>query len=307
MPVRLIVAWCLLSTMILAHPAFAGEEPNRTRALAPGIHLRRVVLPGPVRLLVLRIDPAVVDVTATTATGSPTGYATLREVASRERALLAVNGDLAAGNGPAHPVIHDGVLVGGGGATGGMIAIDASGTHAAMAIVGSRRRDVAIGRARVALRQVSPGSLVDEAFGGRPVLVHQGRAWPQTCGPLTCVRNPRTAVGLTGGCTDARLWTACELVVVVVDGRRPGWSVGMTTHRLARVMVSVGVEEAVNLDGGASAEARFRRSRTEPGIAGRSACGRERAHRAGGRSRTGPVVATTVHAMNDPMPARGGP
>jgi len=257
MPVRIIVAWCLLSTIIpLAHPAFAAGDESRV--IAPGIHLRRVVLPGPIRLLVLKIDPAMVEVTATTATGSPTGFATLREVASRERALLAVNGDLAAGNGPAHPVIHDGVLVGGGGATGGMIGIDASGTHAAMAIVGSQRRDVAIGRVRVALRQVSSGSLVDEAFGGGPVLVHQGRAWPQTCGPLTCVRNPRTAVGLMGGCTDARLWTACKIVVVVVDGRRPGWSVGMTTQRLARVMVSVGVEEAVNLDGGASAEARFR-------------------------------------------------
>ncbi|MGB7804832.1 MAG: phosphodiester glycosidase family protein [Actinomycetota bacterium] len=257
MPVRIIVAWCLLSTIFpLAHPAFAaGDESS---VIAPGIHLRRVELPGPIRLLVLKIDPAMVEVTATTATGSPTGYATLREVASRERAVLAVNGDLAAGNGPAHPVIHDGVLVGGGGATGGMIGIDASGTHAAMAIVGSQRRDVAIGRVRVALRQVSPSSLVDEAFGGGPVLVHQGRAWPQTCGPLTCVRNPRTAVGLMGGCTDARLWTACKIVVVVVDGRRPGWSVGMTTQRLARVMVSVGVEEAVNLDGGASAEARFR-------------------------------------------------
>jgi exopolysaccharide biosynthesis protein len=257
MPVRLIVASCLLSTFIpAARPAFAtGGVPG---TVAPGIHLRRVVLPGPIRLMVLKIDPSMVEVTATTATGSPTGYATLREVASRERALLAVNGDLAAGNGPAHPVIHDGVLVGGGGATGGMIGIDASGTHAAMAIVGSQRRDVAIGRVRVALRQVSPGSLVDEAFGGGPVLVHQGRAWPQTCGPLTCIRNPRTAVGLTGGCTDARLWTACKIVVVVVDGRRPGWSVGMTTQRLARVMVSVGVEEAVNLDGGASTEARFR-------------------------------------------------
>jgi len=257
MPVRIIVAWCLLSTIFpLAHPAFAAGYESRV--IAPGIHLRRVVLPGPIRLLVLKIDPAMVDVTATTATGSPTGYATLREVASREHALLAVNGDLAAGNGPAHPVIHDGALLGGGGATGGMIGIDASGTHAAMAIVGSRRRDVAIGRVRVALRQVSPGSLVDEAFGGGPVLVHQGRAWPQTCGPLTCIRNPRTAVGLIGGCTDTRLWTACKIVVVVVDGRRRGWSVGMTTQRLARVMVSLSVEEAVNLDGGASAEVRFR-------------------------------------------------
>ena len=260
MPVRIIVAWCLLSTIIpVAHPAVAaGDELDRARALAPGIHLRRLVLPGPIRLLVLKIDPAMVEVTATTATGSPTGFATLRKVASREHALLAVTGDLAAGNGPAHPVIHDGALVGGGGATGGMIAIDTSGTHAAMAVVGSRRRDVAVGRTRAALRAVAPGAIVDEAFGGQPVLVHAGRAWPQACGPLTCVRNPRAAVGLTRGCTDARLWTACKIVVVVVDGRRVEWSVGVTTHRLARVMVSLGVEEAVNLDGGASAEARFR-------------------------------------------------
>ena len=176
MPVRRsIVAWCLLATIIpVAHPAFAAGDESRV--LAPGGQFTSegLVLPGPIRLLVLKIDPAMVDVTATTATGSPTGYATLREVASRERALLAVNGDLAAGNGPAHPVIHDGVLVGGGGATGGMIGIDASGTHAAMAVVGSRRRDVAIARVRVALREVVPGTVVDEAFGGGPVLVHDG-------------------------------------------------------------------------------------------------------------------------------------
>ena len=228
------------------------------RALTPGVEIRRVGMPGPVRLLVLWIDPSMVDVAAATATGGPTGYATLREVASREHALLAVNGDLAAGNGPAHPVIHDAALVGGGGATGGMIGIDASGSHAAMAVVGSRRRDVAVARTRAALRAVAPGAIVEEAFGGQPVLVHDGRVWPQACGPLTCVRNPRAAVGLTRGCTDARLWTACRLVVVVADGRRVGWSVGVTTHRLAQVMVSLGVEEAVNLDGGASAEVRFR-------------------------------------------------
>lgn len=246
----------MLSTAEAAEAQVVG--PGRARTITPGVEIRRVRMPGPVRLLVLWIDPSVVDVATTTATGGPTGYATLREVASREHALLAINGDLAAGNGPAHPVIHDASIRGGGGSTGAMIGIDASGTRAAMAIVGSRRRDVAIGRTRAALRAVAPGAIVDEAFGGQPVLVHHGRAWPQVCGPLTCVRNPRTAVGLTRGCTDARLWTACRLVVVVVDGRRVGWSVGMTTHRLAQVMVTLRVAEAVNLDGGASAEVRFR-------------------------------------------------
>ena len=206
MPVRRIVSGCLLAAMLSAATAAQtqADEPGRTRTVTPGVEIRRVRMPGPVRLLVLWIDPSVVDVGATTATGGPTGYATLRKVASREHALLAVTGDLAAGNGPAHPVIHDGALVGGGGATGGMIGIDASGSHAAMAIVGSRRRDVAVARTRAALRAVAPGTIVDEAFGGQPVLVHAGRAWPQACGPLTCVRHPRAAAGLTRGCTDAR-------------------------------------------------------------------------------------------------------
>jgi exopolysaccharide biosynthesis protein len=47
-------------------------------------------------------------------------------------------------------------------------------------------------------------------------------------------------------------------LVVVVDGRRAGWSVGMTTHRLAALMRRVGAYEAVNLDGGASSQVSVR-------------------------------------------------
>ena len=41
---------------------------------------------------------------------------------------------------------------------------------------------------------------------------------------------------------------------LVVDGRQPDWSIGVTLPRLAEYMVSLGCEEAINLDGGGSTE-----------------------------------------------------
>jgi len=57
-------------------------------------------------------------------------------------------------------------------------------------------------------------------------------------------RHPRTAVGV-----DA---TGRWLYLVVVDGRQPGYSVGMTTHELATLMAQLGCDRAINLDGGGS-------------------------------------------------------
>ena len=56
-------------------------------------------------------------------------------------------------------------------------------------------------------------------------------------------RHPRTAVGRTG---------SGEILLVTVDGRQNGWSVGLTAPELAQVMRSLGARDAVNLDGGGS-------------------------------------------------------
>ena len=57
-------------------------------------------------------------------------------------------------------------------------------------------------------------------------------------------RHPRTAIGVDreGGV----LW------LVVVDGRQKGFSEGMTTHELGRVMRDLGCWDAANMDGGGS-------------------------------------------------------
>ena len=82
------------------------------------------------------------------------------------------------------------------------------------------------------------------AIGGSPVLAQSGSPNPQDApGDYTQGRHPRTAVGWT---------SAGEMLLVTVDGRQPGYSVGMTLRELADLLVSLGAVEAMNLDGGGS-------------------------------------------------------
>jgi hypothetical protein len=56
-------------------------------------------------------------------------------------------------------------------------------------------------------------------------------------------RNPRTLAGVTPG---------GDLLLVAVDGRKPGYSVGASFEESAGIMDALGAQEAVNLDGGGS-------------------------------------------------------
>lgn len=71
-------------------------------------------------------------------------------------------------------------------------------------------------------------------------LLKEGKVLQQPGGDC----HPRTAVGLDAA--------ARTLYLVVVDGRQPGYSTGMTTAELAGVMARLGCDRAINLDGGGS-------------------------------------------------------
>jgi hypothetical protein len=88
-----------------------------------------------------------------------------------------------------------------------------------------------------------PGIL--ETSGGNPTLVRNGRVLSGNVDGTTPFhrRNPRTAVGATA---DGRL------LIVTVDGRQPGHSVGMSLRELAELFVRLGARSAINLDGGGS-------------------------------------------------------
>jgi hypothetical protein len=82
--------------------------------------------------------------------------------------------------------------------------------------------------------------------GGRSggLLVEHSANTGATALPRSLERHPRTAAGLTA---DGR-----TLILVVIDGRQPAWSIGLTLLELADLMLKLGAESAVNLDGGGS-------------------------------------------------------
>jgi hypothetical protein len=97
-----------------------------------------------------------------------------------------------------------------------------------------------------------PAAGVTDAIGGGPLIVRNGRAvWtagedfiPSQISP----RDPRTAVGQR---RDGKI------VLVVVDGRRGGYSVGLTNFELAQALARLGAVTASALDSGGSSTMAF--------------------------------------------------
>lgn len=164
-----------------------------------------------------------------------------RALAQRSNVLVAVNANAFAGIPDATgkpdsrwraglPVniagiaVHDGVTRSRG--------ADSSAVNVIFGIDGSRRPYVGRAPAGVELQEAVNGWSFRMLEGGQAV--------PRAGG----VRHPRTAAGVDR----SGRW----LYLVVVDGRQPGYSVGMTPRELADLMIRLGVERAVNLDGGGS-------------------------------------------------------
>ena len=106
----------------------------------------------------------------------------------------------------------------------------------------------------VTVRLILPSSWgsVVSALGGGPLLVRGGKPVFTTGESFSSVdltsRKPRTAVGqLADG----------SVILVTVDGGRPGQSVGMTTYELAQTMAKLGAVTAAGLEFGKFATAAF--------------------------------------------------
>lgn len=84
---------------------------------------------------------------------------------------------------------------------------------------------------------------VYSGISGRPLLVSDGKKVAAPCEGHFCERHPRTAIGIS---QDTR-----TLYFVVVDGNSTT-SQGMTTSELGELMTSMGIWQAINLDGGGS-------------------------------------------------------
>ena len=103
---------------------------------------------------------------------------------------------------------------------------------------------------------------VDNAVGGFDIVLRAGRALFEAPGggaadggrrvPL----HPRTAVGIARG--------GRELLLLVVDGRQEGYSLGVALHELAALLQALGATEGINLDGGGTSTLVVQGPDTEP-------------------------------------------
>ena len=96
-----------------------------------------------------------------------------------------------------------------------------------------------ISRTNLAVFNRPPGKIYN-AISGSQMLVSKGKAEPLA----DDTPQPRTAIGI-----DKR---RRQMVIVVIDGRQPGYSSGATLGELADILIDLGAYNAMNLDGGGS-------------------------------------------------------
>ena len=93
---------------------------------------------------------------------------------------------------------------------------------------------------------------VSDAIGGGPLLVRNGKPVFNAHETFTTSqlspRGPRTAVGQAAD---------GSVLLVAIDGRQPGYSVGMTNFELAQTLVRLGAVRGMALDGGGSSTLAF--------------------------------------------------
>ncbi len=214
---------------------YRGPPSPLTVQLAPGIAYQRIVTDTPAVVHVARIELSRPDLSIVSTPPVPDGDVPAQRVSdfvADSEALIAINGaffdpfyskhplDYYPRTGDAvHPfgiTMTDGIEFGPNRYHRATVYFDAEG--------------------RVGLQ---PLEETRWAATGRTVLVADGRVQPPSNGRT---RAPRTAIAFDGE----------FLLLVVVDGRQPGYSDGMRLDELAELLRDLGARWAVEMDGGGS-------------------------------------------------------
>ncbi len=171
-------------------------------------------------------------------------FEALSSMAGRAGAVLAINAD---DYGTHHygVIIRDGKLIRANDTTRHMLALLPDGSFGT---VSDRTLEQP---SALADRLAAENVLHTFEFG--PILVENGEAvsFPRAFDVISTResrREPRTAIGMV---------SPLHYLIIVADGRQPGYSEGLSLQTLQKLFVRYGVQTAINLDGGGSTEMWF--------------------------------------------------
>lgn len=227
-PLALALTAALTTSLLVG----SAEAQDRWRTVQPGVRYlhRSTSEPKEIHALVVDLDRPEITLRATRS--SEKGRTTTA-FATAVGALAAVNGDFyAAGFDPIGLAIGE-----------GQVWSDDASDHRFLACTAAKVCEIETARG---VRRPEPGWR--HAVGGNRLLVDAGRvvmtaADDQSCGSFCTTPHPRTAAGLSAN--------GRTLILVVVEGRQ-GNLTGLSTSRLAALMLELGSHVALNLDGGGS-------------------------------------------------------
>lgn len=252
-------AACAVLAIALSTQTLLASEPVRVTTLA------ETVADGPQRIFVARIDlrdPSVelrVSGSAAPRTGDPEGtearLTSVPEWADRVGATLAINANFFArlAGAPSRWTAGQPVALVGPSVSEGRIVSHANRKglgHPALLVTRKRQARIKCALEKDLAGQDDVVAGVSDAETRGCLLAENGKNRGEKASASLRARHPRTAAGLT---RDRR-----ELILVVVDGRQPGWSIGMTLSELGDLMLRLGAHNAVNLDGGGSSSFLYR-------------------------------------------------
>ena len=257
--IHLRTAACMLTALSICAPAWSGQPPERTAderaAFQAAIQYQSITRtePRPLRIHVLRVDLQAAEFELAVAIGEdPDGEGPVEATLTHPRALATRAGFVAAVNAnpwsmipPTTNGFRTPYIAGLGCDIVGWAVSDGSQRSAPHA--GNWNFWLEAPKTRQAPDIHGPEPVpfsgkasVRQAVAGFGGLIRRGEILSRPSDAL----HPRTAVGVD---RDGR-W----LSLVVVDGRQPQYSEGMSERELAELLAELGCSDAVNLDGGGS-------------------------------------------------------
>ena len=239
---------CLVLLSLLASSAFAWETPcidepfdyeynDDTRSIA----IRKFFFDESECFVV---DVQIQNVDGFHAEISQNGFEALSTMAQRVGAVLAINAD-DYGTHKYGVIIRNGETLRIHDTTRHMLAILPDGSFETVSDRTAETPEVLVQRLQ--------GENVLHTFEFGPVLVEDYTAdiFPDAFDVISTRdtrREPRTAIGIIA---------PNHYVIIIVDGRQPGYSEGVSLQSLQSMFVTLGVQTAFNLDGGGSTELWF--------------------------------------------------